>query len=353
LVVIAIIAILIGLLLPAVQKVREAAARTSCRNNLKQLALACLNYESVHGCLPPSEQKYNDKRLRPEVKIEHGWAVFALPYLEQTNLGLRYDLNRDWTDPNNLFVIQTRVKIFQCPSVPDPDRLETINDGKRNYTAACGDYFANKGVKGKDLANPAKAGCRDSAGNWIACISGPPGYIPGSGDDDAGGQWWSGPFGKIEIKFDSNPSKNKQVHDRVTLLAITDGTSNTLLLSECASRPKFYRLGREWVKYKDNNPAQGIEINKGGAWASPSNALELHGSQPDGVVEWKVGSVKRKGGPAAVNVTNEKNIYSWHSGGAHAAFADGSVRFLRDTLDIRVIAALATRAGGEITPVIE
>jgi len=353
LVVIAIIAILIGLLLPAVQKVRAAAARAKCQNNLKQLALACHNYESAHGYLPPAVLKFEDKRVKPEIKIEHGWAVFVLPYIEQNNLGLRYDLSRDWTHPSNLQVISTPLRIFQCPSVPDPDRLDVVEDGKRSYTAACGDYFANRGVKGKDLSNPAKAGCRDAAGNWTACISGPPGYVPGSGDDDAGGQWWSGPFGEVETKFDTNPAKNKQVNDRVTFQGITDGTANTLLISECAGKPKFYRRGMEWLRYKDNNPAKGIEINKGGGWASKDNAMALHGSQPDGVVEWKVGSVERKGGPAAINVTNEKNIYAWHSGGANAAFADGSVRFLRDSLDIRVIAALATRSGGEVPPSID
>jgi prepilin-type N-terminal cleavage/methylation domain-containing protein/prepilin-type processing-associated H-X9-DG protein len=353
LVVIAIIAVLIGLLLPAVQKVREAAARAKCQNNLKQLALACHNYESVHGYLPPASLTYEDKRVKPEVKIEHGWAVFILPFIEQENLGLRYDTSRNWTDPANLLVISTPLKIFQCPSALDPDRLDEFDDGKKKYTAACGDYFANRGVKGKDLSNPAKAGCKDAAGHWVACISGPPGYMPGTGDDDAGPQWWTGPFGKVETKFDPNPAKNKQVKDRVSLLAIKDGTSNTLLLSECASKPKFFRRGVEWEKYKDDNPAKGKEINKGGGWASKENAMEIHGSQLDGVVEWKVGGVERKGGPAAINVTNEKNIYAWHTGGANAAFADGSVRFLRESLDIRVIAALATRRGGELNPSID
>jgi prepilin-type N-terminal cleavage/methylation domain-containing protein/prepilin-type processing-associated H-X9-DG protein len=353
LVVVAIIAILIGLLLPAVQKVRESAAKSQCQNNLKQLALACHNYESVNGYLPPGGYEYSDKRVNPEIKVEHGWAVFVLPYIEQNALSMIYDLNKNWNQPPNTEVILTPLKIFQCPAVPHPQRLEELIDGNKSYRASCGDYFANRGVKGKDLSNPAKAGCQDSSGNWTACISGPPGYVPGSGDDDAGGQWWSGPFGKYEIKFDTNPSKNKNVRDQVKLSMINDGTANTMLLSESGGKPKFFRRGIETIKYKDNNPAKGIEINKGGAWAAVNNAMQIHGSQPDGVVEWKVGNVERKGGPAAINVTNEKNIYAWHSGGANAAFADGSVRFLRDTLDIRTIAALATRSGGESTPNIE
>lgn len=347
LVVIAIIAVLIGLLLPAVQKVREAAARMKCQNNLKQLALACHGYESATGVLPPSEYKFENKTVSPEVKIEHGWAVFILPYIEQQNLGLTYNTSLDWTHPSNLAVVQTHVRIFQCPSASPSDRLDVFSDGKKSYTAACGDYFAVQGVKGKDLVDPKKAGCRDSFGNWVPCLTPPPGYVLGGNDDDPNA-WWAGAFGKVETKFEKDPSKNKNINGAVRLLAITDGLSNTLLLSECASRPLHLRRGVVWTKYKDNDPAKGVETNKGGGWASKENSLEIHGCQQDGTVEWKVGGQERKGGPFAVNVTNEKNLYSFHSGGVNAAFADGSVRFLSDKADIRVIAALATRAGGEV-----
>lgn len=350
LVVIAIIAILIGLLLPAVQKVREAAARMKCANNLKQLALACHNYESAHGVLPPGQFKYEDKRVSPEIKIEHGWAVHILPYIEQGNLGLHYNLSVDWTHPSNLAVVQTHVRLFQCPSASPGDRLEVVNDGKKSYTAACGDYFACRGVKGKDLVDPRKAGCRDSAGNWVACLTPPPGYVVGSGDDDNPSAWWSGMFGKVETKYDTNPSKNKIINGVVRIAAVTDGLSNTILLSECAGRPRFLVRGVEQIRYKDNNPSKGIQINEGGGWASHKNSLELHGCQPDGTVEMKIGGQERKGGPLAVNITNEKNLYSFHPGGVNVAYGDGSVRFLSDRADIRVVAALATRAGGEVIP---
>jgi prepilin-type processing-associated H-X9-DG protein len=350
LVVIAILAVLIGLLLPAVQKVREAAARATCQNNLKQLGLACLGYESATGFLPPAEHKYEDKRVSPEVKIEHGWAVFILPHIEQNNLGLRYNLSLDWTHPDNLLVVQTPLKIFQCPSSSPSDRVDVFNDGKKSYTASCGDYFACKGVKGKDLSDPKKAGCKDAAGNWVPCLTSPPGYSAGSGNDDDHSAWWAGAFGKVEAKFDTNPAKNKNVNGAVRLVAITDGASNTLLISECAGRPRHLRRGVEWIKYKDNDPSKGVEPNKGGGWASKENSLEIHGCQEDGAVEWKVGGQDRKGGPLAINVTNEKNIYSFHSGGANAVFADGSVRFISERADIGVMAAFATRAGGEVTP---
>jgi prepilin-type N-terminal cleavage/methylation domain-containing protein/prepilin-type processing-associated H-X9-DG protein len=359
LVVIAIIAILIGLLLPAVQKVREAANRARCANHLKQLGLACLNYEASVGSFPAHEYKLENKTVSPEIKIEHGWAVSVLPYLEQDNLGLMYNTSVDWTHPTNLQVVSTHLSVFQCPSVSPSRRMDVLIEYnkdnnpasgiKKQYQAACGDYFACRGVKGKDLADPKKAGCQDRDGNFIACLTPPVGFATTSDDDDANA-WWAGVFGKVEIKIEKDPSKNKNVNGVVGIAAITDGTSQTLLFSECAARPQFLRLRREFVKFKDNNPSKGIETNKGGGWASKENALEIHGSQADGTVEMKIGKDERKGGPYAVNVTNEKNIYSFHPSGANAVFADGSVRFLSQRSPIQLIAALATRAGGETVP---
>jgi prepilin-type N-terminal cleavage/methylation domain-containing protein/prepilin-type processing-associated H-X9-DG protein len=349
LVVIAIIAVLLGLLLPAVQKVRAAAARLQCSNNLKQLSLACHGYESAQGVLPPAEHKFENKLVSPEVKIEHGWAVFILPHIEQDNLRTAYNLAFDWTHPSNLIVVQTHVKLFQCPATSPSERLDTFNDGKKSYTAACGDYFACRGVKGKDLADPKKAGCKDSSGNWVACLHAPAGYPVGADDDDPSA-WWVGAFGKIETKIEKDSSKNKNIIGTVRFLSITDGLSNTLLISECAARPRHLRRGVEWIKFKDNNPAKGIDPNKGGGWASKENSLEIHGCQADGLVDHKPTGVDRKGGPFAVNITNEKNLYSFHSGGVNAAFADGSVRFIAERADLRLVAALATRAGGEVIP---
>lgn len=354
LVVLAILAILLGLLLPAVQKVREAAARLHCSNNLKQLALACHSYEAMHQALPPAEYKFENKTVSPEIKVEHGWAVHLLPFFEQQHLQQQYSFALDWTHPNNLQVVQTGLKLFQCPAAPGP-RLEQYVEYEKNnpalgvkkqYSAACSDYFACKGVKGKDLADPKKAGCQDAAGNWVACLTPPLGVV--TADEDNPNAWWVGVFGKIETKIEKDPAKSKNVQGAVRLHMISDGLSNTLLLSECAARPAFFRLGASWTKYKDNDPSKGVETNKGAGWASKENSLDLHGSQPDGTVEVKLQGQERKGGPKAINVTNEKNIYSFHSAGANAAMADGSVRFLKKSLDIQILAALATRAGGEV-----
>ena len=110
---------------------------------------------------------------------------------------------------------------------------------------------------------------------------------------------------------------------------ITDGTSNTTLLTECAGRPQRWQAGR-------GGPDQSID---GGPWAGFRKGIKLRGATPDGTTI---------PGPCAINCTNDFEVYSFHPGGANAVFADNHVRFLGASIDIRVFAALVTRAGGEV-----
>src|SRR6202035_5537244 len=96
-----------ALLVPAVQKVREAAARAQCSNNLKQLALALHGYESLNKAFPPG---------RTTETPEHSWTAFMLPYLEQDNVFKLYRIDLDWNDPINYEAIRTQLPVFNCPS---------------------------------------------------------------------------------------------------------------------------------------------------------------------------------------------------------------------------------------------
>src|SRR5439155_3032310 len=142
LVVIAIIGVLVGLLLPAVQKVREAAARMSCQNNLKQIALAIHAYESTNARFPLT---YLD--APPGSPPGHSWAPFVFPYLEQGNLVKNYDFTIEWWKPPNRAIVMTQLKIVQCPSTPTPNRMQDKPETTPpNKTGACADYFPPTGV---------------------------------------------------------------------------------------------------------------------------------------------------------------------------------------------------------------
>src|SRR5262245_53849581 len=116
LVVIAIIAVLIGLLLPAVQKVREAANRMSCSNNLKQIGLALHNFHDAHGKFPPGVVVGPFPALGVTTTAEHGNMPFLLPYLEQQHLFSQYNPNLNWSHPGNQSVVSKHLKVLQCPS---------------------------------------------------------------------------------------------------------------------------------------------------------------------------------------------------------------------------------------------
>src|SRR5262245_15210536 len=177
LVVIAIIAILIGLLLPAVQKVREAAARMSCQNNLKQIGLAIHNFESAMGWLPPSRVDAAPGIPIPEFNvpapstgaIAHGPGTILLPYLEQNALYQNYRWDLNFSDPGNRAVTSVKLKVFICPSTPNGGQEDTGPSGAWGSPGvASSDYAVVNGVNQRLWTAPLNL--MNPPGGWAAGV---------------------------------------------------------------------------------------------------------------------------------------------------------------------------------------
>jgi prepilin-type N-terminal cleavage/methylation domain-containing protein len=138
LVVIAIIAVLIGLLLPAVQKVREASNRMKCSSNLKNVGLALHQYENTYGSFPPCRINGPFREASVTAAVYHGWGVFILPFIEQTALASKYRWNLNFYDPGNEPIASTQLPIMQCPSA-QPDRFMTFDPWSATVRGACTD----------------------------------------------------------------------------------------------------------------------------------------------------------------------------------------------------------------------
>jgi prepilin-type N-terminal cleavage/methylation domain-containing protein/prepilin-type processing-associated H-X9-DG protein len=307
LVVIAIIAVLLALLIPAVMKVREAANRIKCANNLKQLGLALHEFHDVKKKFPPGRAQGPYPEAGVFWKVNHGWAVFILPYLEEQALYDAYHWDQELSAPANQPVVAHPLNKFWCPSCPEEDRYDTKHGSFPTYggKGACGDYAPTWGV---DVALVTQ-GLIDKPADSPYFIPGSPNPLPG---------FWV--YRGVLV-----PNCMTRLKD------IADGTSNTIMLTEDAGRPQLWR-------HAQPVPGQDQAVN-GGPWAGFQTGITVMGSTADGT---------QRPGPCALNCTNDHEVYSFHPGGANAVFADGHVQYLTTGMNLQVLAALVTRAGREI-----
>jgi prepilin-type N-terminal cleavage/methylation domain-containing protein len=286
LVVLAIIGLLAALLLPAVQQAREAANRMACKNNLKNLGLAAHEYHDVRRALPPARILGPLAEFQVQAAVEHGWVVFLLPYLEQQPLYDRYSWNADFRDPQNAVVAGTRLSVMICPSAPSRGPDIFSSSGYSNWRTIPGDYVPIMRVDSSVVF----AGFADQAADLRGALS-------------------------------SN--------EATRFADFLDGLSNSILLVECAGRPDLWVTGKL---------VGGVRV-RGAGWVDSRSAFSIHGTTNDGSFS---------PGPCAVNCTNDREIYSFHSAGAHSVMADGAVRFLSETIGMRETCRLLTIRGGEV-----
>jgi prepilin-type N-terminal cleavage/methylation domain-containing protein len=322
LVVIAIIGVLIALLLPAVQKVREVAARIKCANNLKQLALACNNYCSLTGSMPYA-RKY-------DIWDTYTWTQLILPVVEQDAVYQRY-----WTLPEKGYV-----ESYPGPNGPIGDDVQL----REARTASVSTFFCpmDTGQRGNEMNTGSYGFVR---GNYRGCVGS--GDMYGQATDATAGPWGVGMFSvKHGQSFDPEA---RVLTNGVRIEEATDGLSNTLLLSEGL----VATVAPGW----GGPMGETIYGNMGGALFSAS--LTPNSMAPDRVIgpcpqnqgdaDYKEPCLSLGGNawwtPSAAGA--HAAARSHHFGGVNAALADGSVRYFTNSIDLYLWRALGTRANGE------
>jgi prepilin-type N-terminal cleavage/methylation domain-containing protein len=294
LVVIAIVGLLVALLLPAVQAAREAARRIQCTNHLKQFGVALHNFHDVKKAIPPGAVDGGGSPSEANVKfniplnVTHGWGPFMLPYVEQQSVFDQYRWDRDWRSPENQPVREMHVNVFKCPSAPDRNRIDSFSSGNFAIQTACTDFAVISSIDNVPLFRSLLI---DSATN-------------------------------------GNPRTVMRINHCESLSVITDGLSNTGFLFEDGGR---------FQRYVAKKPVPGGRFT-GGGWPDRENAFQLDGFDSTGTV---------MNGPCAINCSNDNEIYSFHPGGTMIALADGAVRYLSETTELRLVARLVTRGAGE------
>jgi prepilin-type N-terminal cleavage/methylation domain-containing protein/prepilin-type processing-associated H-X9-DG protein len=308
LVVIAIIAILIGLLLPAVQKVREAASRMKCQNNLKQIGLALHNYHDTHGTLPPGGQQ------PPGGRYGHSWYIFILPHIEQGNIYDKFDIKgttaidtglvyAGTNQTNGTLLAGKALPMLFCPSSPlKPWALEGLLAG------------TSQGVQ-----SPTYTGIAGAVDSTTALNRDGESYEHyGKGITSRGGTLVS--------------------HETQKLVAITDGTSNTIMVAE---QSDFCRNSAKAALDCRSDFGHGFAMGPGPAGENR---------------HWNVTSVRYRindktwenRGVGDIYYGQNRPLQSVHSGGINVVLADGSVRFVSDSIPLQALYDLANRNDGHV-----
>ncbi|MGL6073721.1 MAG: DUF1559 domain-containing protein [Fimbriiglobus sp.] len=333
LVVIAIIAILIGLLLPAVQKVREAAARMRCQNNLKQIGLAIHSFHDANSYFPAGGHNdtppYGTNTNMGLGEYGSGWPTFILPYVEQENLyrQFNFSFNSGWVMAQNYNAANNiKLQVYRCPSATTPEFTE-------NPPTIAGVAL--------NIQNNSYVGIAGAVNGLI------PGFTETRTNNGAGANTRGGTASAGGILF---------IAGRIGMAGVTDGTSNTILVSE---QNDFLTL------QNNTRVAWGAGMRHG--WLIGTNRRVSPPMVGDGrdVRHFQMATIRyrinQKTGwpvPSATgdcssngvcnNMGNNIPLNSAHSGGVNALLTDGSVRFLRDSLPIAELARLATRDDGQV-----
>ena len=336
LVVIAIIGVLIALLLPAVQAAREAARRSQCTNNLKQMGLALHNYESSNTCFPPSGESTNFNVSPAATQFVDGVAVFPriLQFIEGGTIfnAINFSLEYNSVSGGNLTAYTSVVNVFICPSStrqPSGGRDDMKSDPN---ASAAEKAFSQSGYGFQDY--------------------GPTCYT----DIDPLGR--GGQSGSTAV----TPYRNKLARANgllkqgsTKLAEVTDGLSNTIAIAEDAGRDSRFAspyIESYWDGINTPRPTQDPSGYPSGQrrywrWGEPDSSFGVSGSI-NNKFRPMFGNPWDSANPTAGNNAGANDeIFSFHPGGASVLFGDGSVKFLKESTSLTTLRALVTASGGE------
>jgi prepilin-type N-terminal cleavage/methylation domain-containing protein len=298
LVVIAIIAILIGLLLPAVQKIREAANRMKCTNNLHQIGLGLHNYHDTNGAFPSGHRL----TYTGSAQVYYtNWAILLLPYIEMDNLFRLYNDNLPNIDPANQTVRETYVPTYTCPSDINANKLFIPDTGANNGS--------NNGIQYRTGS-----------------------YRGMSGVSATGFDQWAGYPSEVLVNMAQGPGLRGLLHTDwpggpapENFASMADGTSQTLVVGERSTR---------------THPTRGT------FWADSFNLYNLSGA-------YNQSATLLNDYDACLKIASDQAQckYGWgsfHTGIINFLYGDGSVRGLKTTIDMKIFTYMATVAGGEV-----
>jgi prepilin-type N-terminal cleavage/methylation domain-containing protein/prepilin-type processing-associated H-X9-DG protein len=340
LVVIAIIGVLVALLLPAIQAAREAARRMSCQNNLKQLGLACLNYESAKKVFPMGSTISNQKSAGTTVN-GLSWLATVMPFLEQAGISdvfeqriEKYRSENSGKDPDVAYapifddLNDSAIENYQCPSDNPAELIDSLN-----HKQAASSYVGVAGSAGSRAPDSTPAS-REAYG------------FHGS----KGG--FQGPVNYDGIFYMGSRTKVKD---------ITDGTSNTLMAGERWYSLRGWPVGGYWTAGISSGGPFGAQLPPTGpmdgqygfGYKNVDRRYTINATLGSGDVGYFVQHENEKervvapdGAPKTMSL-NDLLFGSFHPGGANFVYADGSVHFLGDDLDGVIYEALASKNGGE------
>lgn len=337
LVVIAIIAVLVSLLLPAVQQAREAARRSQCKNNLKQIGLALHNYHDTHSAFPAGYYSWGTSNgsapawanIDPDTwdaAPGWGWGTMLLPFLDQSSLYNRLDVNRACFDPSNAISVATKLPVFLCPTSSGEEEPFLAQD---------------------DTGSPLTIN-----GNQI--LLGRSHYVASHGQESCWGECGSSTTGEVFTNIYTSSTAMVTINGDASRVAdgpffrnsrtkfrdVTDGTSNTIFIGEHSSKLS----DKTWV---------GVVP---GAFTHPRFSTPENG--PDAAATLTLVHAGPSGGelditgfpiihPINFPTFHVGQMYSEHIGGGHILLGDGSVRFLSENIDLFLFAELSSMNEGE------